>query len=1029
MYCHTNTGGYPLKNRLRKSVIFIAINIILLLVYSQNYNVFGVPESRVMIHIVDTKGVPIKNTTIIFYNWLNPAEKPIVCRTNENGVFEGKIKKGAYYVYIIHFNEEGKIDYVPEKLDLHTYYRGFDEIKINAVLYPSAELYIKGDIVFIGGIWQESFLIEVYDLNNIKISKKIPGGKYIIKAEGVEKTANVSVIDTYGITADRIFIEKALGVKLSGRSAYIPAKIPLRIKVSYRVYDKRSNAIETYAIFKGSVESPLILEPGEVSEAIDLTKIGVESALSILKQDVNFASQLLQEYESLGFYLPDEIESLRTAQRLVDEARDIYTQNGSYKAIIANLEKAYVITRDAIPRRLSFIRAVSMEGAVILPVFLAVFAAILAYYIFENDKKKVYSFLGFYSILIIIFILIYPGFSILWKLDRVLFVIAISSSFVFFASFLFVIPKVIKEPELPGEIDVPGLISISFSLAKRYSKVRKLRTFITVFSIAALIWAFTVLASFSQVYAKVYESNVATSSNNLILVRRLVNGSQYPLSFELDKDILESYNVSDITYRVYNDPGISLSIRLIYDGKDYIVHNVAGFSTNESQYTKLDSFFIGRKEHFGESGYIVVPKKAFLQLGLREGDNILVSFEGTGFEAYKVTLKVAGFFDEEKLDKVEDPDGYLLKPFSIINNKIVYVNSSDIAIFNWRQLLFEVFSGEAGRSGILHVYSIVARPQSKEVAMNIANELIDRRGGDYLVLYCFEGTCNRVRYGAKMESVFQKDITFIVPLAIVTINVLITMYDIVRERKKEIFIFTTVGFNPLHIALVFMAEAIIYGLLSGGFGYVTGLATFRILGKVAYAQNLLIREKLEWYWSFVAILVAIFVAILGAFRPAMEAAFMYAPTEKRKIRVEQKEAIKREDKYLITTAKKTFGIPGSVSESEAEIFYAFLDNKLEEYSIGEIERIENIKDFEEEVRPDGTKIKRITFKYITKTSESEIATIECELRIIKDAGSDKYRVELIAEPMGKTSIRYMDYVADLIRDIMRSWERERERLF
>ncbi len=1013
----------------KRSTLFISLFIILVFCLQQ-YIVKGVPESQVSIEVLNTEGKPVRNAIIIFYNWLNPAEKPVVCRTDDKGIFQGSIKKGAYYVYILHFNNKGKIDYVPEKIDLHTYYRGFDSVNIKAVLYPSAELYIKGNIIFIGGIWQESFLIEVYDVNNVPISKKLIGGKYVVNAEGVRKGADISLIDVYGVTADRIFIEKALGVRISGRSAYVPANIPLRIKVSYRVYDKRTNAIETYSIFKGDIENPLILKPGEISEVIDLTKVGLESALSILKQDVNYASNLLQEYEGLGFYLPDEIESLRKAQRLVEEARSLYNQNGSYNVIIANLEKAYVITRDNIPRRLSFIRTVSMEGAVILPVFLAVFAAVLAYYIFESDKKKVYSFLVFYSILLGLFILIYPGFSILWRLDRNLFIISISSSFVFFATFLFVIPKVIKEPELPGEIDIPGLISISFSLAKRYSKVRKLRTFITVFSIAALIWAFTVLASFSQVYAKVYESNVATCQNDLLLVRRIVNGSQYPLSYELDTDVLKSFNVSEIAYRVYSDPGISLTVRLEYKGKEYIVHSIAGFSRYEKDFTSLDSFFVGDKNKFGEAGYIVVPKTAYLQLGLKEGEKLVVSFEGTGFEAYKVVFTVAGYFDEDRFDNVKDLDGYLLKPFiPASNNKMIYVNSSDVVFFNWKQLLFEIFSGESGRGGILHVYSIIARPSSKKAAIAIANELIDRRGGEYVILYCFGGTCDRVRYGAKMESVFQKDITFIVPLAIVTINVLITMYDIVRERKKEIFIFTTVGFNPLHIALVFMAEAIIYGLLSGGFGYVSGLATFRVLGKVAYAQNLLIREKLEWYWSFIAIIVAIFVAILGAFRPAMEAAFMYAPTEKRKIRVEQKEAIKREDKYLITTAKKTFGIPGSVSEGDAEIFYAFLNNKLEEYSIGEIERIENIKEFEEEVRPDGTKIKRITFNYITKTAETEVATIECELRIIKDSGSDKYRVELVAEPKGKTSIRYMDYVADLVRDIMKSWERERERLF
>ena len=1004
---------------------FILLSILIPFKFAESE---GTPLFIVSVSVKDVNGNPVSGTKIIFYNWLNPAEHPIVVDTDDKGVFEGAIKKGAYLVYIVHLDKNGVIDYVPEKIELYRLCRESDKIEINATLYPSAQLKVEGDIMFVGGIWQGSLLIEVYDVNGNKISRILQGGAFSVEIEGERKTSFVSLIDTYGITIDRILIEKILNISIGGRKAFVPANIPLRIKVSYRVFDKRTNTIRTYSLYAGRVEEPLILSPGEISNIIDLTKVSIESSLSVVKQDISYSSQLLYEFESLGFYLPDELESLRKAERLMDEAIDLYASNGSYKFVIANLEKAYVITRDAIPRRLFFVKTVAMEGAIILPVFLAVFATVLAYYIFEEDKRKVFSFLIFYAVLLAMFMYIYPGFPILWRLNRTLFLIAVSSSFIFFAVLLFVVPRVIKEPELPGEIDVPGLISISFSLAKRYSKVRKLRTFITVFSIAVLIWAFTVLASFSQVYAKIYEGEIATYPHDLILVRRVVNGSQRPLNFELDTDILKSYNVSNIAYRVYNDPRVSLSIRIRFQDREYVIHGVVGLSPNEKDYTEITKFFNGNIEKFGEYGYITLPSKAYMQLGVKEEDDIVVSFECPGFEIQKMDLKVAGMFLENNYDQAQDPDGFPLKPFKMVKNKVVYVNSTDFVILNWKQILYEVFSGQK-TSGIFYVYSIVAKPSSPKSALKTGNELMDRRGGEYVVVLCSEGKCSRIRYGAKMESVLEKDISFIVPLVIVVINVLITMYDIVRERKKEIFIFTTVGFNPLHIALVFMAEAVIYGLLSGGFGYVSGLATFRILGKIAYAQNLMIREKLEWYWSFVAILIAIFVAILGAFKPAMEAAFMYSPTEKRKIKLEEKEIIKREDMYLVTTAKKTIGIPGSVDESDAEIFFAYLSDKLKEYSIGEIERIEDIREEEEEIRPDGSRIKRIAYTYITRTAEDEKVIIKCELRIIKDPEAKKYRVELVTEPVGETSIRYMDFAADLVRSIMRDWERERERLF
>jgi hypothetical protein len=306
---------------------------------------------------------------------------------------------------------------------------------------------------------------------------------------------------------------------------------------------------------------------------------------------------------------------------------------------------------------------------------------------------------------------------------------------------------------------------------------------------------------------------------------------------------------------------------------------------------------------------------------------------------------------------------------------------------------------------------------------------VDRRGESYVAISCYGGSCTRVYYGTRVQSVFEQEATFLVPLLIVVANVLLSMLSIVRERRREIFIFMTVGFNPRHIALVFLAEAIVYGLLSGGFGYVAGLATFRLLSAFAAQQNLMVREKLEWYWSYLAIALAVVISILGAIKPSMDAAYLFAPTEVKKLKIaERREKAKRAEYVSRTAAAKTFSIPGEVAADEGEVAFSYIYSKLADLSYGELESVEGLTDHPMEERPDGTRIKRFTFRYISTTELGAKAAIDCELRFVLSPGADRYRVELETKPVGQAPISHMDYAADLAKRIVGDWMAERERL-
>ena len=78
----------------------------------------------------------------------------------------------------------------------------------------------------------------------------------------------------------------------------------------------------------------------------------------------------------------------------------------------------------------------------------------------------------------------------------------------------------------------------------------------------------------------------------------------------------------------------------------------------------------------------------------------------------------------------------------------------------------------------------------------------------------------------------------IIPLIIGGLIIFNTMLSSIAERKRDIYIYTSLGLAPLHVAFLFLAEAATYGLMGSIFGYIAGqgvatvLSQFGLLGGI-----------------------------------------------------------------------------------------------------------------------------------------------------------------------------------------------------
>jgi len=151
---------------------------------------------------------------------------------------------------------------------------------------------------------------------------------------------------------------------------------------------------------------------------------------------------------------------------------------------------------------------------------------------------------------------------------------------------------------------------------------------------------------------------------------------------------------------------------------------------------------------------------------------------------------------------------------------------------------------------------------------------------NYDVFFASDNVITYYHIGSYVES---KGIAeLIIPLVMVGLNVSMVMMNSVYERRKEIRTLSMVGLNPTHIGLIFVAEAIILGMVGGSLGYICGLGFYRVM--VLFGQELMVREKLEWWWSAIGFAIALAASVLSSIRPAALAVSTYTPSKVKKVK-------------------------------------------------------------------------------------------------------------------------------------------------
>jgi ABC-type antimicrobial peptide transport system permease subunit len=1014
----------------KKHLFFLLFSIVLLLLLpiksslgdfgstpvETGINVSAVEQNSspsLLIKVFDAlSNAPISNATVIIWN-LNVPEKPKVGAgiyfTDKNGlcVVSGEYLQigHIYRVYAYKGNfERNIVEYVPAKCERDIVMSG-GSVNISLALVPGALISLEGAVYI--------------------VQSSTPEERYIAVKVILDKPLNYSFISEYGASPDAFYLG------LSKRIVIVPSRVPFKLEAEVFYFSKERIAIEKETFYIDNNSLPFIMNQGSTL-SIKLPAYSLRRSLEYVKSLWLKASSTIDEAQKVGFTVFSERRMLTGIAGEITEAESLLLRASTKE----DFEKIWLTLRKSFGE-LSFISMViqmkylvGKTNAVYLSGVMAVFSVVLGSFFFEDNKRKLALSILFYIAFIAILYITHPGAHVIIGENLNIFLQSAVISLAAVLIIVFGVPRVWKERNIEGEVSWRSALSIIFSMSKRQIRRKGIRNALVILSVCVFILAFTSLTSVGTVYGVVSERVNASPPSNGILINRLDPSSNVflPLgSGDADtlSKIISAYNV---TVRLKNLPSSKPIVRITNPktNDNWLIYGVLAISpTKESTYTKIHET-VTEGEYLSEDGFyeIIVESSVAEKLNVKVNSNVTLEVIGTGIT---VNAIVKGVMSREKYNGLTDLDGKPLGPIRFLaDGSVRRCNSTETAIINLKtaeeiqKLIDARYILQAPRFVVPS--EIVFQVGKGENIENIAKSIILFFG--YNVFVASGNSITYYHIGSYLEVKGFAEI--IIPLVMVVLNISMVMVNSLYERRGEIKILSMLGLNPTHIRLIFLAEATIIGMVGGSVGYMSGLSFYRLI--TLLGQDLVVREKLEWWWSALGFTLAIIISLISAVRPASLAVRMYTPSKVEKLKVTEKERIARKEEIFRAYQARELSMPVKLLPGEKDFFINYFLSSLKELSTSLIERVENIEILPEIEDSRGRLITAIKFNYCVGPPEKRVR-IRNTVTVVKSPDEEYYRVRLSSEPeVPGIPESMMERVVDYVNDVIMYWVRNKDKI-
>ena len=557
---------------------------------------------------------------------------------------------------------------------------------------------------------------------------------------------------------------------------------------------------------------------------------------------------------------------------------------------------------------------------------------------FSDLKRQLGAAFGIFLVIFFIFSQIHPAFSIgavnplIILIAFVMLALSVIVSLLVWGKFEEQLKQFNKSVSGVHKADV-GRASIAFAafaLGISNMRRRKERTLLTCLTLVLL--TFTVL-SFTSIVNTIRYNDVAapgTALYNGILLRLPTWDSLQQPAYRLLSDEYGSrFPVAPRAWFFGTQQGQQSYLHLTRAHFATDVKGVNGLTPQEAQVTGVDKALTsGRWFSRADTYAAVIPQGVATSLQITPSDvgKVTINFSG-------VPYLVIGIVDAGKLKTIKDLDNEALTPV------------------DYQAQQSQGGGGGAGGGGAgggaqgfqeyLHLDpdNVLYVPYNtlinlggdlRSVAINMgsakttATELQSLMPRLDLNLYAGENGENH-RFSAIGATSSQGLINIIIPILIAALIVLNTMLGSVFERVKEIAIFSSIGLSPTNIAMLFIAEALVYGIIGAVSGYLIGQGLAKAISVFHILPGLYLNFSSTSAELAIGLVVA--VVLLSTIFPARKASEVATPAVDRTWKVPEPDG----DVWKITLPFAVAGAQANgINQFLAEWFRAY-----EEQSVGD----------------------------------------------------------------------------------------------
>lgn len=320
-------------------------------------------------------------------------------------------------------------------------------------------------------------------------------------------------------------------------------------------------------------------------------------------------------------------------------------------------------------------------------------------------------------------------------------------------------------------------------------------------------------------------------------------------------------------------------------GEVYAATALVGLSPEEAQVTRPQTALLpgGRWFERGETLAAILPEAMAEKLKITPED---AAAGAKSVTVFGVPLRVIGIVSSSRFKKIEDLDGEPITPVDYLlmqeqmqqqqqqpGQKMSEDELREYIHLAPDSCLIVPYEFLIGQGGQLRSVAIAMKGQTpdenKKLVQRNLEELMSR-----IELNLYGGIGGMTFLcSAVSQTGFKNVQELIIPILIAALICLNTMLGSVYERVREIYIYSSLGLAPTHIAALFIAEACVYAILGAVAGYLFGQVLSKILAETGLLAGLNLNySSLSAVWSTIVIMLTVLLSVIYPARKASDIA-------------------------------------------------------------------------------------------------------------------------------------------------------------